>query len=363
MLLVSGGNIRRGWGVSLCLLRTYLNCFCILVLAVAFSPFARAQQKIETAQDVNARIQALSEARRFPAGDYLIGGGDLLKIEVFDVPDLSREVRVTESGYISLPLIPVRIRAAGLSAFQLEEKLAELLQVHGLVSHPQVTVFLTEQRSQPITVIGAVRSPKVIQAVRPMTILEVLSEAGGIADEAGALVLITRHTPPAAESSPTDPASKSDAPPPAQIFTIRLNDLLESGSPEFNVPVFGGDIISVPRAGIVYVAGAVERPGGFVLQSDREEMTALKVIALAQGLRWSAKPGEAVIIRKNPDTGQNQEIDLNLNKIMSRKAEDVRLFPNDILFVPDSTGKKVLKRTGEVALGITSGLVIIRGGR
>jgi polysaccharide export outer membrane protein len=353
MLLASGAVVRRGWGVLL----------GIIVLALAFSPFAQAQQKMETAQDINTRIQALSGAHRSMGGDYHIGGGDLLKIDVFDVPDLSREVRVTESGYISLPLIPVRIRAAGLTAFQLEEKLAELLQVHGLVSHPQVTVFLAEQRSQPITVIGAVRAPKVIQAVRPMTILEVLSEAGGIADDAGSLVLITRNTPPAAENASADPAPKSDAPPPAKTFTIRLNDLLESGSPEFNVPVFGGDIISVPRAGIVYVAGAVERPGGFVLQSDREEMTALKALALAQGLRGSAKPGEAVVIRKDPATGQNQEIDINLNKIMARKDEDFRLFPNDILFVPDSTGKKVLRRMGEVALGITAGLVIIRGGR
>ena len=279
------------------------------------------------------------------------------------MPDLSREVRVTESGYISLPLIPVKIRAAGLTAFQLEEKLAELLQVHGLVSNPQVTVFLAELRSQPITVIGAVRTPKVIQAIRPMTILEVLSDAGGISEDAGAVVLITRQTPQGTESSLAEPTAKNGTPPPAQVFAIRLNDLLESGSPDFNVPVFGGDIISVPRAGIIYVAGAVERPGGFVLQSDREEMTALKVIALAQGLRGSAKPGEAVILRKDPDTGQNQEIDINLNKIMSRKAADVRLLPNDILFVPDSTGKKVLKRMGEVALGITSGLVIIRGGR
>lgn len=354
MLLALGGFVRRVKTVS---------CGFLVLGAIICAP-AQAQQKMETAADVNERIRALSSAHRFPASDYLIGGGDLIKIEVFDVPDLSREVRVTESGYISLPLIPVRIRAAGLTAFQLEEKLAELLQVHGLVSHPQVTVFLQEQRSQPITIIGAVRSPKVLQAVRPMSILEVLSEAGGIADDAGSVVLITRSTPPGAETTQAGAAAKSDAQPaPAQTFAIRLNDLLESGSPEFNVPVFGGDIISVPRAGIVYVAGAVERPGGFVLQSDREEMTALKVIALAQGLRGSAKPGQAVIIRKNPNTGQNQEIDVDLSKIMARKADDVRLYANDILFVPDSTGKKVLKRVGDVMLGITSGLVIVRGGR
>jgi polysaccharide export outer membrane protein len=208
-----------------------------------------------------------------------------------------------------------------------------------------------------------------------MTLLEVLSQAGGIADDAGSVVLVTRSVSAAPADSATGAAGRTETPGKAatpistreqaqtQTFTIRLNDLLESGSPEFNIPVFGGDIISVPRAGIVYVAGAVERPGGYVLQSDREEMTALKAIALAQGLLGSAKPGEAVIIRKNADTGQNQEIDVDLKKIMSRKSGDVRLYANDILFIPDSAGKRALKRMGEVVLGITSGLVIVRGGR
>jgi polysaccharide export outer membrane protein len=330
--------------------------------SLGVAPGVCAQQRVETAQDVNERIRALSGAQRATAGDYVIGGGDLLKIDVFDVPDLSREVRVAESGYISLPLIPVKIRAAGLTPFQLEEKLVELLQVHGLVSRPQVTVFVQEQRSQPITVIGAVRLPKVIQAVRTMTLLEVLSEAGGIADDAGYQVMVTRPAAPPADAQAAN-AQPAKAAPAGQTFSIRLKDLLESGDAQFNIRILGGDIVSVPRAGVVYIAGAVERPGGFVLQSDAEEMTALKLVALAQGLKGSAKPGEAVILRKNRETGQNQEIEVHLGKIMSRKAGDVALLPNDILFVPDSTGKKVLRRMGEVSLGITSGLVIIRGGR
>jgi polysaccharide export outer membrane protein len=352
MLLDSGGGVRR---VNVLF---WLLVVCLLPFV---SPDICAQQRVETAQDVNERIRALSTAQKGPAGDYVIGGGDLLKIDVFDVPDLSREVRVAESGYISLPLIPVKIRAAGLSPFQLEEKLVELLQVHGLVSKPEVTVFVQEQRSQPITVIGAVRAPKVLQAVRTMTLLEVLSEAGGIADDAGHLVMVTRPVGPPREGTGGDP--EKTAPAAGQTFSIRLKDLLESGEPQFNIRILGGDIVSIPRAGIIYIAGAVERPGGFVLQSDAEEMTALKLVALAQGLKGSAKPGQAVILRKNRETGQNQEIELHLGKIMARKAGDVPLLPNDILFVPDSTGKKVLRRMGEVSLGITSGLVIIRGGR
>jgi polysaccharide export outer membrane protein len=143
-------------------------------------------------------------------------------------------------------------------------------------------------------------------------------------------------------------------------ITISLNDLLESADMKFNIPLVGGDVVTVPRAGVVYVVGAVDKPGGFVLASDREQMTTLKVLALAGGLRSTAKPRQAVILRKNSDTGQRQEVPVDVSKILERKAEDVRLQANDILFVPDSTGKKALRRTGELGLGIVSGLALFR---
>jgi polysaccharide export outer membrane protein len=333
----------------------------ILLLTACFgagSPVL-SQKRYETAQDVNDRIRALSAAFQGRGTDYLIGAGDLLKIDVFDVPDLSRELRVNESGYISFPLIPVKVRVAGLTTFQLEEKLGELLQVNGLVRNPQVAVFVKEQRSQPITIIGAVRAPRVLQAVRPMSLLEVLSEAGGIAEDAGSVVIVTRPAPEAPPAAPGAPPAEKPVP---QTFTIALKDLLDTGDAQFNIPVFGGDTVAVPRGGIIYVAGAVERPGGFVLTSDSEEMTTLKAIALAQGLKGTAKAGEAVIIRRDAATGKSQEIDVHLGKIMGRKAPDVPLLANDILFVPDSTGKKMLKRMGDIAASVTSGLIIVRAG-
>lgn len=343
--------------------RDAVSVFVIFVLALALPASLVAQQKVETPEETNARIRALASASQTPSGgDYTIGGGDLLKVDVFDVPDLSREVRVSDSGYISLPLIPVRIRAGGLTPFQLEEKIAELLQVNGLVTHPQVSVFVKEQRSQPITIIGAVRQPRVFQAVRTATLLEVLSEAGGIADDAGTTVIVTRGTGNRSEPAAANGETPAPVAEPASI-TIQLRDLLESGDPRHNISVYGGDVVSVPRAGIVYVVGAVERPGGYVLASEGEDMTALKALALAQGLKGGAKPNEAVIIRKNTATGEKEEIEINLSKVMARKAEDAQLQANDILFIPDSLGKKALKRIGDVALGITSGLIILRGGR
>jgi polysaccharide export outer membrane protein len=115
----------------------------------------------------------------------------------------------------------------------------------------------------------------------------------------------------------------------------------------------------VPRAGIIYVVGAVQRPGGFVMQSDRDRMTTLKILSLAGGTTGSAKQKQAVILRKNPETGKRDEVPVDLKKVMDLKTEDVMLQPSDILFVPDSSGKKALHRAGDVAIGLTTGLVLI----
>jgi polysaccharide export outer membrane protein len=243
----------------------------------------------------------------------------------------------------------------------LEDKVTELLQANGLVSHPRVNVYIKERRSRPIMVVGAVGRPLVYQAIRPTTLLEVLTEAGGIANDAGSTVIVTRAASPGAAGDPDGSDGNGSAETAApKTITVNINDLLESGDPKYNIPLLGGDIVTVPRAGIVYVVGGVERQGGFVLQNDHEDMTTLRVLALAGGLKGTAKPRQATILRKNPDTGQRQELALDVTKIMERKSEDVRLLPNDILFIPDSTGKRALRRSAEVALGLASGIALFR---
>ena len=352
---------RQGVYCPLVRLSSWAAIFFLLAAPAAFSQNQiPPSPKLGAKAGVNDRIAQLALANSAKLGDYVIGSGDLLGIEVFDVPELSREVRVNETGFISLPLIPVKVSAIGLTTFQLQDKLAELLQTNGLVSTPQVTVSLKEQRSQPITVIGAVRSAMVIQAVRQMTLLQVLSQAGGVADDAGTTVIITR--PPSSSPDAGDPHAGT-ASGESQTFSISLTDLLESGDSRFNVPVLGGDVISVPRAGIIYVVGAVNHPGGFVMQNDRDRMTTLKVLSLAGGPTGSAKMKQAIILRKNPDTGKRDEVPVDLSKVMHLKTEDVMLQGSDILFVPDSSGKKALNRAGNVAIGLTTGLTLVTAGK
>lgn len=331
-----------------------------MVVCALCLPAAYGQKKDETPQQANQKIQQLAaEAQAHPI-DTPIGSGDLLHIDVFDVPELSRDVRVSDTGEISYPLVPGRITAAGKTPFQLETELERLLIENGLVSHPQVSVFVREQNSQPVSVVGAVNHTMVYQVVRPTTLLEVLAAAGGISDTAGDVVIVTRPKKP--DVAKVEPASATvDSDPDEQKITVRIRDLLESGDSAYNIPILGGDTVTVPSAGIVYVMGfGVAQPGGYVLQSHGDQVTVLKALALAHGLTPFAKSDDAVIMRDNPATGRRDLIPVRIKEMEKHKASDVPLKSNDILYVPDSAGKKALAKGGEAALGIGAGVALYR---
>jgi len=334
-----------------------------LVAAVLFLGVARAaitQERYETPQQTNAKIEQLADLARAHPMDTPIGSGDLLHIDVFDVPELSRDVRVSDTGDITFPLIPERIPAAGLTSFALESKLEKLLVENGLVSHPNVSVLVREQNSAPVTVVGAVVHTMVYQVSRPTTLLEVVSAAGGVSDTAGDTIIITRPVP-AGTATKGSESSAADLGTDAEKITIRLRDLLESGDPVFNIQVYGGDTVSVPPAGIVYVLGfGVAQPGGYVLQGHGEAITVLKAIALAHGFTTFAKPDDATIMRTNPSTGQRDSIPVRIKEIQNHKTDDVPMLSNDILYVPDSTTKKALAHGAQAALGVGTGVAIYR---
>lgn len=355
-------------------------------------------QVIDTPQEANERIKEMSAAAsRTGSHDYIIGNGDLIDFEVFDVKELSREVRVSQSGTIGIPLVPVRIHVAGLTETQAEQKIAEVLEANGLVSNPAVTVSVRDHKSKPITIVGAVAHPMVYQADRQVTLLEVLAEAGGIANDAGDSVIISRPVPAqfvevteppaigpegaipnggatvAGEALGLDAAKPAQStgssangvtpvakpPAPSNIITVNLNDLVETGDTANNISLQAGDIVTVPHAGIVYVIGAVTRAGGYILSNDRSEVSTLKILALAGGMTPTAKSDHAVIIRKN-EQGQRQSIEVDLKKVLKRETEDVQLLPSDVLYVPDSKAKAALLKAVEIGLAIGTGLALYR---
>ena len=387
-----------------------------LLAVLGLAPHSSAQTYLETPQQTNDRIRSRSTlmARSAPH-DYVIGSGDVLSIQVFEIPELSRELRVSQTGTIGMPLVPVRLHVSGLTEAQAEQKIAEVLEANGLVTHPQVDVSVKERRSKPITIVGAVGHPMVYQADRQVTLVEALAEAGGIAIDAGDTVIVTRPER-AAEGDPTEPpvigpenvlpvpidktpvkensavsvpagnpaaggptVSKSavpastisvsapagetaapNAPPPINnVITINLNELLEVGNPANNIVLQAGDIVAVPHAGIVYVLGAVGKPGGFVVSNDRSQLSTLKVLSLAGGMTHTAKSDRAVIIRKDSQ-GQQHEVAVDLKKVLKREAEDVQLQPSDILYVPESATKQALIKAAELGVAIGTATAIFR---
>ena len=413
---------------------------CAVFLAAAVCGTVSAQlpevPKVETSRQTNDRIKTLSQGVHAHERDYLIGSGDLVDVTVFDVPELSREVRVSQAGTLSVPLVPVRLQVAGLSEAQAEQKIAEVLEANGLVSHPEVSVIVKEHRSRPITVVGAVNHPMVYEADRTVTVLEVLAEAGGITADASDTVIVSRAKPailaeinpapirPAAssaaprasesatseppeldatgnpvstpsiavraqegpgptavqassafpsasdmpqqapavtqDSSPAFPAPVTDSSVNAgSVITVNLNELLERGNMHNNIVLQAGDVVTVPHAGIVYVLGAVNRPGGFVVSNDRTQFTTLKVLALAGGLTNIAKMDHAVLIRKDSE-GKESETEVDLKKVLNRKTEDVQLRASDVLYVPDNRTKQVLLRAAEVGLALGSAVAVFR---
>lgn len=379
-----------------CLIASGLLASMLLALSSA-AQTGGTQPVLETPQQVNDRIRELSSGLRTKPHDYVIGPGDVLDVEVFDVKELSREVRVSQSGTIGIPLVPVRLRVAGLTELQAEQKIAEVLESNGLVTHADVSVSVKDHKSKPITVVGAVPHPLVYEADRSVTLLEVLAAAGGVANDAGDTVIVTRPVPdtsadeaeppeagvertaaaPAgnstgakgsASSGPStatiasaasNSSAQADPPPLANTITVNLNDLMETGDTRNNITLQAGDIVTVPHAGIVYVLGAVNRSGGYVLANDRSQLTTLKILALAGGLTKTAKSDHAVIVRKDSQ-GQQHEVAVNLKKVLNRQAEDIQLQPSDILYVPQSGSKQALFRAMEFGLALGSGVALYR---
>jgi polysaccharide export outer membrane protein len=343
---------------------------------------AAESNSLETTQDYNRRLEHLR--RQFVrssegsgGADYHIGANDLLEINVFEAPEFNRALRVSASGEITMPLLG-EVQSVGLTARELERVLEDRLRRY--MKDPHVGVFVSSIQSHPVSVAGAVKKPGVFQIQQPRSLLEMLSMAEGLADDAGDDVLVMRgaglrvgKNSASAASEPNAASSSTlEEPPPApsasgredassEKDTIRINlkNLLESGDERFNVAIYPGDIIDVTRAGIVYVVGDVKKPGGFVMKSH-EQMSVLKAIALAEGFTSTSAKGRTRIIRTDQSTGQKTEVLVDLDKILAGKSPDPPLNAADIVFVPNSAAKSAFYRGSEAALATISGLIIFR---
>ncbi len=308
-------------------------------------------------------LSASSAPSRLPSvSDVIISPDDVLDLSVLDVPEFSGHFRVSPTGSIRLPLLPSPIPAAGLTPHELSQSISEKLRAGGLVNNPQVTISVRESRVHSVAVTGAVKKPQIYPLFSSTTLLDVLSQAEGLADDAGPTAVVTRGQIALArmkiEGQCEQPAQPEVCP---ATLNVDLGKLLEGGDPQSNVVLYPGDRITVPRAGIIYVVGAVNRPGGFPLKNNQRELTVLMALALAQDLKTTAIGKRALIIRRgSAQPGGRKEIPVDLKKILARQAPDVPLEPHDILFVPDSSSRKALFRGAEAAIQMATGVIIWR---
>ena len=289
--------------------------------------------------------------------DYEISPDDLLDVYVFDVPEMSREYRVSPNGSIHLPLLSDSIVAAGLTPSRLSEVIGERLRANRLVGDPRVTIEVKESRVHSVAITGAVKVPQIYPVFGQTTLLDLLSQAQGLADDAGSSAVITRGQVAQRRQG------EEDQPP--MTMTVDLKRLLEAGDTGSNPVLYPGDRVTVPHAGVFYVLGAVTRPGGYNLRDAQEPITVLMALATAGDMTPVAKSQKALLIRRNAQApGGREEIALNLKEIMSGHVPDQRMQADDVLLVPESTGKKAGRATltalGAITTSATSGVIVYR---
>jgi polysaccharide export outer membrane protein len=250
--------------------------------------------------------------------EYQIGAKDLLEISVFEVPELNITVRVSENGLVNLPLLG-ELQAEGLNRSDLEKKIATLLEKNYL-KNAQVTIFIKEFQSKKISVMGAVRTPGMIDLIGRQSLLQIISMAGGLSEQASDTVIIFRQFRNT----------------PSLSLVVKLDDVLLKANPKYNIPIFPGDIINVPGSQFldIYVFGQVKSPGVVRMKMGSDQVTLLRAIAQAGGFSDRARRGKVLITRTI--AGEEKKINVDVKDILSGGRKDFVLQAFDVIFVPES---------------------------
>lgn len=270
-----------------------------------------------------------------------VGPDDLLWISVADCPELTRNFRVSSSGTLGLPLLKERLQVAGKYPAEIEAQITDALVKEEILVRPVVTVSVAEYRSVPVSVLGAVKRPITFQAVGNITLLDALTKAEGLREDAGPEILVSRPQHRAEDGEST-----------GLIQRIPVKGLIDDANPLLNIRLYGGEEIRVPPAGRVYVVGNVRKSGSFPIQAGNDT-TVLKVIALSEGLLPYTNK-EAYIYRREGGKANRDEIPVDLGRILDRKAPDVQLQANDILYIPDNKGRKLAAQTLDRIAGFSA---------
>ncbi len=285
---------------------------------------------------------------------YLLGPDDQLEISGPELTEVANKpMRIDSDGDIQAPLAG-RVHLSGLTVQQAERELNKVMSTY--IRQPQVSVNVVEVRSQPVSIVGAVNTPGVHQVQGHKTLLEMLALAGGMRQDAGYSIRITREVEWGCLPLPNAHLDSSGQ---FSVAEVNVAEIMEAKNPEDNIQIFPHDIISVPKAEMVYVIGEVKRSGGFVL-GEHQSISVLQALSLAEGLNGTADTRHARILRLQHDADRREELAVDVKGVVTGKKPDITLQGDDILFIPGSTGKKAALRTLEAAIQTGTGLAIWR---
>lgn len=301
---------------SLCIVLFMLFTGCASDHASKTPPTLDLSAKKKT-EKLNEAIMVSAASGTSATADYRIGTEDLLEIEAYNVEDLKKTVRVNSLGDIALPLVGI-IRAKNMTTSELEKEIAKRLDRY--VQETVVNVFVKEYHSQRISVVGAVNNPQVYAVTGQRYLIDMLMTAGGLKEDAGNICYVIR---PSVKDMPNSRA---------ETLVIDLNELLVNSNFSLNVPVFAGDVINLPKGGVVFVDGAVKTPGAFTMKG---KTTFIQAITMSQGLAPEAHHSDIRIFRDN-GRGDRDIITADYDAIRKGELPDILLAENDIIIVPES---------------------------
>lgn len=294
--------------------------------------FQRDRAQEARVSDLNQQLAMHSLSQNYGiehrSDSYQLGSGDLVEVTVLGVPELSREVRVDGNGAIALPLIN-DVNVGGKTVAEASDIVAARYE-ESYLRDPQVSVLVKEHRSLRITVLGSVKEPKVYPVQRRMGVLEALALAGGLTKEAGRTVYVNDRV--------RDPDSGE---PMRRNLVLNLDELINGGADELNVTLGDGAVINVPEAGVVYVEGAVEKPGVYPLQKNT---SVLKAIAMAGGLGFEAEGSAIRVLRVSRDgIPQDPMGPIDIENVRQNPESDIELNNGDVVVVETDAFKSALK--------------------
>lgn len=279
--------------------------------------------------------QENSAAGELPKQDrgVVIGPEDTVTISSLNAEEINKAWRVGDSGDINLPLVG-RVQVAGMTVEDFERDLTARLRKFYI--NPQVSVFVSDFRSHPVTVVGPVDKPGTYQLPGDRTLFQVLVMAGGPKEAAGSTVTLTR---PVERGGIDYPGARRDESGKYNVLDVALKDIMEAHGVASDIPVLPYDVVTVSEykpQRMVHIAGEVNKPGAVELVSQ-DTVSLLKVLAMAGGLTRTASAGKTMIAHLNSQGVQTATAFVDLKKILAGKARDLDLTAGDVIIVPSNT--------------------------